>query len=344
MGLPNPYYTPGDWNAICDRCGRAFKASQMRKTWDNLYTCRPCWEPRHPQDFVKGKQERPMPPWVRPRPDPFADPPPNLGGGKILEALFLPPQQPKTRWGEKLVGRGAAPLYFGDPLFGSVLLLLTAQAGLTTDSSSFGRAMSEAGAVAVDAAKPLEGKSTYNKQHGGGVSNNRLSLTDGDSFVNAMGSSEFCLEFYYNHTTDSTGDDRLMSLASLSVRRTNAGAIIAFVVADSSSISVGSPDASAPLDTWKHIALIRDNTTDASFSFLRLFIGGELVNSSTSFGKTHSLNGSVDTFPYPLGFNSISPGGSFGSLRLTQARRYMTNSQGEAITSFTPDLHPFAGA
>lgn len=48
------YYKPGDNNATCDRCGFPFKASQLRKTWDNLWVCPKDWEPRHPQDYVKG--------------------------------------------------------------------------------------------------------------------------------------------------------------------------------------------------------------------------------------------------------------------------------------------------
>ena len=48
------YYKDGDNNAICDRCGKPFKASQLKKTWDGLWVCLRDWEPRHPQDFVKG--------------------------------------------------------------------------------------------------------------------------------------------------------------------------------------------------------------------------------------------------------------------------------------------------
>jgi hypothetical protein len=51
------YYKPGDNNAICDRCGRPFKASQLHKTWDGLWVCRSDWEPRHPQDFVRGVKD-----------------------------------------------------------------------------------------------------------------------------------------------------------------------------------------------------------------------------------------------------------------------------------------------
>lgn len=48
----------GDWNVICDRCGFKFKASQCQMTWDGYFVCSKCWEPRHPQDFVRPKHDR----------------------------------------------------------------------------------------------------------------------------------------------------------------------------------------------------------------------------------------------------------------------------------------------
>jgi len=56
----------GDWNARCDRCGFKFKASDLRKTWDNLYVCKDDWEERHPQDFLRGVPDNPSVPWTRP--------------------------------------------------------------------------------------------------------------------------------------------------------------------------------------------------------------------------------------------------------------------------------------
>lgn len=66
-------YVPGQWNALCDRCGFKFKARQLRKEWTGLRVCsgggtNNCWEPRHPQDLIKGKKDRQSPPWVRPVP------------------------------------------------------------------------------------------------------------------------------------------------------------------------------------------------------------------------------------------------------------------------------------
>ncbi len=66
-------YVKGQWNVICDRCGYKFKSGQIRKEWNGLRVCKGpstnnCWEPRHPQDFVKGKADRQAPPWARPEP------------------------------------------------------------------------------------------------------------------------------------------------------------------------------------------------------------------------------------------------------------------------------------
>jgi hypothetical protein len=61
----------GDYNAICDSCGRKFKASTMLKRWDGLFVCKEDWEPKHPQlslRAVSDKQEVPIP-----RPEPVTD-------------------------------------------------------------------------------------------------------------------------------------------------------------------------------------------------------------------------------------------------------------------------------
>ena len=49
---------PGDYNVICDVCGFKLKRSQTRKRWDGLLVCDADWEPRHPQDYVKGTPRR----------------------------------------------------------------------------------------------------------------------------------------------------------------------------------------------------------------------------------------------------------------------------------------------
>lgn len=58
-------YTRGDWKAICDICGREFKASKLKQRWDGLMTCQKDWEPRQPQDFVRGVPDPQLVPWNR---------------------------------------------------------------------------------------------------------------------------------------------------------------------------------------------------------------------------------------------------------------------------------------
>jgi len=56
------YFKHGSWNAICDRCGFQYKAEDLRREWTGAMVCHGggtnnCWEPRHPQDFIKTRPE-----------------------------------------------------------------------------------------------------------------------------------------------------------------------------------------------------------------------------------------------------------------------------------------------
>lgn len=59
----------GNWNALCDSCGRKFKASQLRRRWDGLMVCEEDYELRHPQDFLRVQKEQISVPWARPDPE-----------------------------------------------------------------------------------------------------------------------------------------------------------------------------------------------------------------------------------------------------------------------------------
>lgn len=58
----------GNWNALCDSCGRKFKANQLQKRWDGLMVCQEDWEQRHPQDLLRVQREQISVPWARPYP------------------------------------------------------------------------------------------------------------------------------------------------------------------------------------------------------------------------------------------------------------------------------------
>jgi hypothetical protein len=60
------YLNLGDWNAQCFRCGAKRKASTLRKQWQGYWVCPEHWEPRHPQDFVRGVADNPSVPWDQP--------------------------------------------------------------------------------------------------------------------------------------------------------------------------------------------------------------------------------------------------------------------------------------
>lgn len=63
------YYKHHDHNAICDVCGNKFKASELRERWDHARVCQEDWEPRHPQEFIRGIKENPKMEFSRPLAD-----------------------------------------------------------------------------------------------------------------------------------------------------------------------------------------------------------------------------------------------------------------------------------
>lgn len=87
--------TLGLWNVICDRCGFKYKNNEVRKTWDNLIVCEPCFETRHPQDFVRSKPDEEAVAFTRPDRDlnnngqPVNDVSPSFNCTTI-EAMFIP--------------------------------------------------------------------------------------------------------------------------------------------------------------------------------------------------------------------------------------------------------------
>ena len=58
----------GNWNALCDSCGRKFKATDLQKRWDGLMVCSEDMEQRHPQDLLRVQREQISVPFSRPYP------------------------------------------------------------------------------------------------------------------------------------------------------------------------------------------------------------------------------------------------------------------------------------
>lgn len=53
----SPGWEQGNHWGECQRCSLIFRTSDLRKEWTGLKVCNECWEPRHPQDFVKSISE-----------------------------------------------------------------------------------------------------------------------------------------------------------------------------------------------------------------------------------------------------------------------------------------------
>ena len=56
---------------VCDQCGSVYTNDQLGLQWNGLRCCRGagtngCWEPRHPQEYMRGKADKQAAPWSRP--------------------------------------------------------------------------------------------------------------------------------------------------------------------------------------------------------------------------------------------------------------------------------------
>ena len=55
----NAGYKPGDNWVVCDRCGFERRASATQEEWNGLRVCSDsCYEPRHPQDFLRVRADK----------------------------------------------------------------------------------------------------------------------------------------------------------------------------------------------------------------------------------------------------------------------------------------------
>lgn len=59
---------PGTWACICDSCGFRFPSDKLKRRWDGLMVCNADYELRHPQDFIKVREETLVPSYTRPYP------------------------------------------------------------------------------------------------------------------------------------------------------------------------------------------------------------------------------------------------------------------------------------
>lgn len=51
-------YKPGDYYCVCDYSGFKIRRSEARMTWRGYLVRKDFWEPRQPQDFVRGRRDK----------------------------------------------------------------------------------------------------------------------------------------------------------------------------------------------------------------------------------------------------------------------------------------------
>ena len=61
-------YVSGQFNVICDVCGKKIKAGEAKHRWDGFIVCPSDFEQRHSQDFVRARQDKISVPFTRPIP------------------------------------------------------------------------------------------------------------------------------------------------------------------------------------------------------------------------------------------------------------------------------------
>ena len=78
-------YTPGQWKMISDRSGQTFLSGDIKKEWTGLLVAKHEWEPRHPQEFVRGVVDDYSVRNARPRADLLSTLSYNVGTGFVVE-------------------------------------------------------------------------------------------------------------------------------------------------------------------------------------------------------------------------------------------------------------------
>lgn len=70
-----PGWKLGKWLVICDRCGFKRVNTEVRKDYNGFMVCADtCWETRHPQEFVRSREDNQKVPFTRPKQtDQFTD-------------------------------------------------------------------------------------------------------------------------------------------------------------------------------------------------------------------------------------------------------------------------------
>lgn len=65
--MKRPRVDPGEYLVVCDRTGFRVLASSIRREWNNLLVWDQVYEPRQPQDYLRGVPDPQAVPFSRPK-------------------------------------------------------------------------------------------------------------------------------------------------------------------------------------------------------------------------------------------------------------------------------------
>lgn len=225
-----------------------------------------------------------------------------------------------------------------DPFFSDVVLLANG-AGLLVDSSQYNWTLSSGGSIALNSTYPLNGFDTYLAPPSGNLF---LSTLAHNSILSLIGSGELCMEAWIKVVsysafartiTRSPGYFLETGLSSGNVRW-------AFYIGGT-LYSTGPIFGALNTGDFRHVTLIRDNTTDPNWTRLHYGYQGAIIGTSTAnIPKGNPLT-TTSAFEF-LGGDAFAPTIAFGGYRLTRnTRRYLVNAEGEPLNGYTPDPYPF---
>jgi hypothetical protein len=59
-------YKAGDHLFVCQQCGFTKYGSEVRLQWNGLRVCAKCYDPRHPQEYLRGRRDDQTVPFANP--------------------------------------------------------------------------------------------------------------------------------------------------------------------------------------------------------------------------------------------------------------------------------------
>ena len=319
------YLDLGNWNCICDSCGRKFKALDLKKRWDGLLVCQEDYELRHESDFLRVQKEKISVPFSRPYPaeDVFTS---YLCSVEEIQPYADIATADCARAAAEIIIEEVIPT---DPYFVNVVLLLHGDGanGSTTftDSSPVPKALTVSGNAQI---------STAQSKFGGA---SMAFDGDGDRVLTAanaelqMGTGDFTFEMFVRPSTSAASTDYFFSSeysGSFWFTLSHNNDTSSFKLQGTPSIGNGD-NIGYPAGVWYHIAYCR------AAGVGRFFIDG------VQKGSTFAIPDNIVNEVYIIGgaSSSVASPTNWFNGHIDEVR--ITKGVARYTADFTPPVAPF---